>query len=382
MRAIVDKKQLENSLVLASKLANKSIIGKTPLPILSHFLIEAVDGKIKISATDLEVGIETSIDSEILSEGSFTVPAKTFIEIVSLISDDVVTLSKDESGNELEITFEGSSCKLLTLNSEEFPIIPKSDDLPIFSMFQKDFKEAIKSISFSAASKEETRAVLTGILLIISKSFARFVATDGKRLALSDVKINYDSDDEHRYIIPKNVLHEISNYIKPTDDILSVGVKNSQIFFNMGHSFVISRLFEGNYPEFDRVIPSSTKYNIIFERNSLLSAMKFILALSQAKNFPKLVIFELNNKKMILKSSTPDLGSAYKEIPCDFDGDSVNISFNGQYFIDVLDVLPTDKVLLSFTDDNSPGVVKPVFNEIPSENYICVIMPINVRKNS
>ena len=377
MKTILSKKNIEQCITLAGK----AISPKTPFPIISHFLLESKNNKLKVSATDLEIGIEVSIQAEIEEEGSFTVPAKTFQDIISLADGDSITLLKNENENNLEIISALSSCNIMTLNSDEFPLIPHSDDEPVFSMLQKDLRDAIKSIIFSTAAQEETRAVLTGVLIIIKENFAKFVATDGKRLAIINVPINSNVKEEISYIIPGKALSEISKSINNPEEHVYVGVKNSQIFFNMGDVLVISRLIEGNYPKFEQVIPSSSEYKIIINKNEFISSLKYILVMAQEKDFPKLIKVEFNPEKLILKSNTPDLGSAFRELTCDFKGKYIEIAFNGQYFIDVLNVIKSEYVSFEFTNDTSPGVIKPFEENISNDNYMYVVMPIVIRED-
>ncbi len=375
MKVILPKKNLENGLLMASK----AISPKTPFPVLSHFLLEAKNSNLKISATDLEVGIEVSMPAEIQEEGSFTVPAKTFQDIIGLMDTDNVNISKENDSADLNVFSDNSSCKIMTLHSDEFPIIPRSDDEPLFTMLQKDLRDAIKSIYFSIAAQEETRAVLTGMLMIVKDFSVRFVATDGKRLSMVDAPITSQVEGEHSYIVPGRVLSEIAKSVKNPGETVAIGVKNSQIFFKMEDIFVISRLLEGNYPKFEQVIPSNSKHKISINRNNFISALKLILVMAQEKNFPKLIKLEFIQDKLTLRSNTPDLGSAFRDIACNFTGDSVEMAFNGQYFIDVLSVLHGEDIVFEFTDEVSPGVIKPGLQDPLLDNYICVIMPIVIK---
>ncbi len=371
MKVSINKKKLEKCISIALK----AISEKTPFPILSHFRFEASQEKIKVSATDLEVGIEVSEEAEVSEEGSFAVPAKLFNNIIISINNELIELYKDELGSELLIKSGDYECSLMTLHSEEFPVIPRSDEESIFSIIQKDLKEAVTHVQFSAASLEETRAVLTGILIIINKSEASFVATDGKRLSNIKVPVEYNESEELKFILPKKILSEISGFLKKTDDPVYIGVKNSQMFFKTGDIFVISRLLEGNYPNFAQVIPDYLKYKILISRLQFLSSMKFILTLSKEKDFPNLIKMEISSGKILLRSSTRDMGNAFKEISCDYEGEYMEIAFNGQYFVDALDVISENEIYFEFNDSHSPGIIRPVFEKY-SYNYISVIMPI------
>ncbi|MDQ7826751.1 MAG: DNA polymerase III subunit beta [Candidatus Eremiobacteraeota bacterium] len=372
MRATIHKKDLENAISIASN----AISQKSPLPILSHFLINAETGRLKVSATDLELGIECVTDAQVIEEGSFTTPADKFKDIVKLLPDEDLSLQKD--GEELEVKCSSSNYRFMTLPPDEFPLIPRFDEKPDIVISQRNLKETIRSVIFATASKEETRAVLTGVLVIVKGNTADFIATDGRRLAMMKEDIERDSPKELKFVIPGHTLSEISKFLKDTDDKVRIGVKSGQVFFDTGSVFILSRILEGKFPQFEQVIPERSSKKITISRQKFLSAMRRTLIMAQEKNNPFLVKTFIKSDRLILKANTPDVGSAYEEVPCSLEGDEVEIAFNGQYFLDVLATLQDETVIFEVSNNESPGVIKPK----GKDKYLYVVMPVRIKEEA
>ncbi len=371
MKTTVERKGLLNALSVAFK----AISSKSPLPILTHFLLEAGGGRLKISATDSDLGIETAVSAEDSEPGAFTTPAKTFMDIISLIQDDYVTIVKDEEGTECRITTEDSSCTLMTLSPEDFPIIPRFDADPDFIITQNDLRRAVRNVLFSAASHEETRAILTGVCLTVSEGRAEFAATDARRLAVTSVPVKTSNQESRSYVVPRRTLDEISKFMKASDDDVFVGVKKSMIFFQAGDVFITSRLLEGRYPNFRQVIPESSDYRTRIGKASLSTALKLMLILSQEKNYSNLVSLVVRKDSLKLRARTQDLGYGAKEIPCSFTGDpEFTVSFNGQFILDVLANMDSEEIIVELTNSEFPGV----FRSAEDESHVCVVMPLKI----
>ena len=368
----VSRKDLLNAL----SIAYKAISAKSPLPILTHFLIEADETGLKISATDSELGIETSVIASTSEKGIFTTPAKAFFDIVNLLSDEVIKLKFDEANNDFSIITETSSCSLMTLNADDFPEIPRFNEGHDFVIKQKDFKSAIKSVIFSVAGQDETRAVLTGVCLTLSKGKAEFGATDARRLAIVSAPIESENKEDRQYIIPKRTLDEISKFLQTTsEEPVYVGVKKSLMFFRVGNIFITSKLIDGNYPNFKQFILDKPKYAISLSKNELLSAVKLVSVVAQDRNFFKRVKFYISEDSVKLESNTQDLGSASRTIECKIHPDEFfYVAFNYQFIIEALANIDGDEISFEVTDSNSQGVIRSKENP----DHICIIMPMKI----
>jgi DNA polymerase III subunit beta len=372
MRCTISKKDLEQALSISSK----AISPKSPLPILSHFLFRAETGNLKVSATDLEIGIECSVKAQVIEEGSFTTPARTIQEIVNLLPDEDLQLLKERE--ELVIKSSASEYKLMTLSPDEYPIIPRFESSPDFVILQKDLRDAIRNVAFAAASQEETRAVLTGILVLLKGKSADFIATDGRRLAKMKSHVERSRDQELKFIIPGRTLVEISKFLRDPEDRISVSIKGGQVLFEMNTIFVLSRILEGKYPEFGQVIPESTNKKLTLGRQKFLMAIKRALIMAQEKQNPRLLKLQIKKDKVIIRANTPDLGSAYEEVPAEVEGGQVEVAFNGQYFMDVLTNIQSEKITFELTDAESPSIIKVEGND----NYLYVLMPVRIREEA
>ncbi|MCQ2736744.1 MAG: DNA polymerase III subunit beta [bacterium] len=375
MKTVVKRKELLNAL----NIAFKAISSKSPLPILTHFLLEAGDGKLKISATDSDLGIETACEAQDCEDGAFTTVAKTLLDIISLMDDEYVTISQENSSDtECEISSDTSSCALMTLSSEDFPVIPHFEEDPDFMIKQSDLKTGIKNVIFSAAAHEESRAILTGICLTVSGGKAEFAATDARRLATCSVPAYSENPEPKSYVIPRRTLDEISKFLKPSDDPVFVGIKGSIMFFRVGEIFITSRLLDGRYPNFRQVIPSMPDFASTVDRKAFISALKLLLVLSQDKNYKELLCFDISKSQIQARAKTQDLGRGAKSVPCSFEGNpEFTISCNGNLILAALSNMDGDEVLLEVSDPDSPIVIRL---PEPSE-HLCVIMPMKIRDN-
>lgn len=360
-------------LVNALSIAYKAISTKSPLPIQMHFLIEAKNGRLKISATDSAFGIETTISAQDVEEGAFTTPAKEFADTVNLLDDEYIMLSKTKEN--FEIHGQGFSNRLMTLDSDDFPIIPHFDDEPNFIIQQKDLKRAINNVAFSKASMEETRAILTGVCINVAGDVADFAASDSRRLAVTSVPVQSVSLENRSYVVPGKTLDEIEKFVKYNDEPVFVGIKNSLIFFQIGDIFITSRLIEGKYPNFKQIIPAESKYSIRVLKDAFASGIRVVIVVAQEKNFPNLIKLNITKDLIVIRANTPDLGGSSKEVSCVTTGDiDLNVAFNGKFFLDILSKMSSDEIILEMTDNESPCVVKSTSDE----THICVVMPIKL----
>ncbi len=368
----VSRKDLLNAL----SVAYKAISAKSPLPILTHFLIEADETGLKISATDSELGIETSVIASTTEKGIFTTPAKTFFEIVNLLSDDIIKLKFDERNNDFAIMTDSSSCSLMTLNAEDFPEIPRFNEGHDFVIKQKDFKTAIKSVLFAVAGQDETRAVLTGVCITLSNGKAEFGATDARRLAIVSVPVEYEGKEDKQYIIPKRTLDEISKFLQSTsDEPVYVGVKKSLMFFRVGNIFITSKLIDGNYPNFRQFINDKPKYSISLSKSELSSAVKLVSVVAQDRNYFRRVKIDVSEDKLRLESNTQDLGSASRVIECKVKPDEdFSVAFNGQFILDSLTNIDGDEISFEVSSPEAQGVIRSKENP----GHICIIMPMKL----
>jgi DNA polymerase-3 subunit beta len=353
------------------QIIQSGLSGRTTLPILYNFLMEAKDGNIKITRTDMEMATIHNIKAEVLEEGSITAPLKEFSDILkNLPSDKEIKIESDED-NKLHIKSGKSKFWVIGTPKREYPIVPEIEKDETLKIKAKDIKEMVENTIFSS-STQETRYVLNGLLWVNTKEKFEIVATDGRRLALAAAPALAGAKD-FKIIVPSKILNEVLKLLgieKPgEDDFIEANVSANQISFKMKETTFISRLIEGNFPNYEQVVPA--KKNIIFKVGSkeLLAATK--RAALCASDLGGTVKYTLGDNKVAVAANSSKM-DFYDEVKTDFTGEEFSASFNPQYLIDVLKIIPTDNAVFSFANSSQPVLVEPE----NKEQYKYVIMPV------
>jgi DNA polymerase III subunit beta len=339
---------------------------KAALPILSNILIETQSDGIKLTATDLDIGISCVIPVDIQEPGAITIPAKRFGDIIrELPSHDVGVTTKK---NNL-VTIDAPSCqfKIMGLAREEFPRLPEFKDKEVVKLDQSVLKEMLDLTSF-AVSFDESRYILNGILFKIKQNTLSLVATDGKRLAIAEKKLNQNLDKEVNIIVPLKTIHELTRNLQEEGE-LSLVLSVNQAMFDLGGIIIISRLIEGEFPDYRQVIPAPSNNILRVDRAQFLLAVKRASLLSTPDY--QAVKLELFKNKLVLSKSTPDIGESREEVPVDYQGKEMVIGFNPNYLIDVLKSLHEDSVGFELTDSEHPGALR-------LEGYVYIVLPMRL----
>lgn len=346
------------------------VSGRATLPILYNFLMEASNGKVKLTRTDMEMATIHNIKAEVLEEGSITVPLKEFSDILkNLPSGKEISLETDEE-NKLHIKSGRSKFWVIGTPKEEYPIIPSIEKEETFTLKCKDLKEMIEHTIFSA-STQETRYVLNGLLWVSTPEKFEVVATDGRRLALS-TNTPLQGVKDFRVIIPSKILTELLKLFginKPTDeDFIDINISKNQVSFSFKETVFISRLIEGNFPSYEQVIPTKKEFSLSLEVGELLSSTK--RAALCAGDLGGTVKYSLTENKIKITSASSKMDFS-EEIKIEYDKDDFSTSFNPEYLIDVLKLI-SGKVVFSFNNASQPVLVE----EEGKSQYKYVIMPV------
>lgn len=343
------------------------VSNRATLPILSNVLIEAADGKLKLTTTDLDVGVSGSVSAEISKEGSTTLPVKRLVSIVRELPASEVEVSVD-SKNHASIKSGPSFFKIIGLGEDEFPPLPKFDDAMEFKIAQSMLLDAIKKTSY-AISTDETRYVLNGIYVSFREGKMTFVATDGRRLAMVDNDLEYPASHETDIIVPSKAVSELQRMLGSEGDAV-VRLNGNQISFEVGESIIVSKLIEGNYPNYKQVIPGERKERVTVDREEFLSTVRRVALLtSESSNSVKLSFSKGN---IDLQANSKDIGEANEKIVADYDGDEFAIAFNPEFLMAPLKSLTDESVYLDLIDGMSPGVIRI------DGSFLYVIMPMRV----
>lgn len=362
MKLRVEKGILLNGIQIVQNI----ITAKSALPILSNILIETQQDKLRLTATDLDVGISCVIPVDIQEQGAITIPAKRFSDIIKeLPVDDVNIVTR--KNNQVNITTELCEFKIMGLAREEFPKLPEFRDKEAIKIEQAALKKMLTLTSF-AVSSDETRYVLNGILFKINKNMLTLVSTDGKRLAVIEKKLNQNIDKEIYIIVPLKTIHELNRNLKDDGEV-SLVLGNNQALFDLGNVIIISRLIEGEFPDYKQVVPPVSENRVGIDRDKFLLAVKRAALLSTPDY--QAVKLEVFKNKLVVSKSTPDVGESREEVAVSYQGKELIIGFNPGYLIDVLKNLETDTIELELTDSEKPGVIR-------AEGYVYIVLPMRL----
>lgn len=341
---------------------------KSALPILSNILIETHKGSGRLIATDLDIGMIASFQANIIEDGATTVPAKKFYDIIKdLPEGQDITITVKKNNN---ITIESGSCyfKLLGLPREEFPKLPEFQNVEVLIIPQATLKSALMMTAF-AMSHDQTRYILNGTLFIISGKGIRAVTTDGRRLALIDKEVNVPSGYNKKVIIPAKAVNELIKILKDEGD-LKLMITDNQASFDMGESVIITRLIEGEFPNYEQVIPKEHPDKVKVNKDAfLMAAHRVSLFTSQDSQAIKLDIFK---DKVVVSKSSPDVGEAREEFDATYGGKELTVGFNPMYLIDVLKNVKEQEVNFEVTSPDKPGVIRT------KDKYVYLVLPMQL----
>jgi DNA polymerase-3 subunit beta len=340
---------------------------RTTLPILSNVLLQASEDHLRLTTTDLDVGVSGAITAQIEKPGATTLPARRLATIVRELPAAEILVEID-SKNVASIRCGQSFFKILGLPEEEFPPLPKLNESRTFTISQQILRDALRKTSY-AISTDETRYVLNGILFSFKENKLTLVATDGRRLALVDLEVEFPRSQEVDIIVPTKAVTELGRLLGDEGDV-RLSVDENQVAFQIGDTLLASKLIEGNYPNYRQVIPAEAKERITLERELFLNAVHRVSLLSSEKSNSVKLVFTKNNIE--IAANTPDVGEAKESLAVAYKGREFSIAFNPEFLQAPLRVLTNDEVFLDLIDEMSPGVIK-----IQSP-FLYVLMPMRI----
>jgi len=345
---------------------------KTTLPILSNILIEALENKLKLSATDLDISITVSMECKVIKKGSASLPARILFEIIKELPESEISF--ETTTNRVEIKIPNGSYKISTVSSEDFPKLPVVNTKKEIKISGGDLVEMIRKTTF-ACSDDETRPALNGILWQTKGDRMQMVATDGHRLAKMSVanpRLKGLYDD---VIVPPKVLNLIPKFFDDPKKEVGIIFGENNIIFNLGDIVLTSRLIEGPYPNFEQVIPSSSDKKMTIPREELARAVRRVAILSNALTHQ--VKFNVNTNSLTLSTTNADVGGEGKEIlDCDYAGEELELGYNANYVSDVLGKIEGEDAIFELSSPVSAGLVYGV--DTSKEDFLCLIMPLRL----
>jgi len=344
---------------------------RTTFPILSNVMVDARKGELCLSATDLDISMTTTVDASVGKTGSITLPAKRVNEIArELPEGDIEVTEKEE-----KVTISGgkSVFRLSGISKSEFPELPKIEQKNYMTMDSSVLTKAIDKTAF-AASTDEMRPVLSGVLWHIGKSETRMVATDGHRLALYKMRQSNVVEKDVDVNVPPKALFLVSKVAEEPEKV-EVRFEEARIGFYVDSTEISARLVEGEFPDYDQVIPKDNDKVMKVGRAALMSAMRRVSIFSNPNTH--LTKLSLRKGKLGLFSETAEIGEASDEIECDYKGDELDIGYNANYFLEILKRLDSEEVKLSLSTPLSAGLITPEKHR-EEEELLYLLMPIRL----
>jgi DNA polymerase III subunit beta len=361
----------------ALQVVSRAVSPRTTLPILNNVLLETSPEGLKLTATNLEIGIVNHVKAEIAAEGSVTLPAKILTEFVAQLHDAKLDMQLDTATQTLTVKCGPyHDVKIKGIGANEFPPLPAREEGLKLVIAQADLLPAIEQ-TVVAASSDDGRPVLTGVLTQLDGENLTLAATDGHRLAVKVIKATSEGevgeDGANSVIIPARALTELSRVLKGDGTVeMWLGRSRNHVFFTVPGVEVMSRLIEGTYPNYSQVIPEQSNTTITVSTRDLHERTKGVSIF--ARDSANVVRIKTEAGEIAISANTSEVGSSEASVSAEIEGADIQIAFNSRYLLDVLALIGSDKVAMGFNGPLSPGVVKPA----GKDDYTYVIMPVRV----
>lgn len=365
---------LSENLAQGLSIVSKAVSAKGSLPVLSHVLLKTDEGRVLLGATDLEMGIVTWVGAKVEREGGVTVPARLLSELVSGLPPGKIEVSVDK-GQTLRLTAPQAKSRLNGLDAGEFPPLPSSTGKRILNLSPSDFLKAVSQTSFAAA-RDESRPVLTGILVKGSGRQLCLVGVDGFRLAEKKLPLPQTLEEAVSLVVPAPTLMEVarlgSRRAEGEEGIATTILpEQNQVLFDLGDIRVASRLLEGQFPDYEKIIPASFSSRAKLSTEEFLKAVR--LASIFARDSARIVKLKLESESpLTVSAATSEVGESVSQVEAVVEGDPLEIAFNSKYLTDVLSNLGSEEVVFEAGGPLNPGTIKPA----DADDYLCVVMPV------
>lgn len=365
---------LQENLNLALTNVSRFVSSKNQLPVLNNILLSTDEGRLKLSATNLELSINYWIGAKISQEGSITIPSKEITEFVSYLPEGKLDL--ELKNNLLTLSSEKTNSEFTTTPATDFPEFPKINPETVFEIDFSLFTQSINQISFSAAI-DDTRPILTGVLCIFEKTSIKFIATDGFRLSLKEIKLETPLDIKREslsFLIPAKSLIEVTKLAK-NDSKIKIGLTSDehQVIFVLDDIELVSRLIEGEFPDYKKLIPENYSTKVFINKDELLQSVK--LASVFARESANVVKINIKNNSLELTTNAPQVGQNLIKIDSKTEGENLEVAFNYKFLMDFLTVCKSNEILIELNESLSPVF----FHDQSDQSFTHIIMPVRLQ---
>jgi DNA polymerase-3 subunit beta len=375
---------LQENLAKGLAIVGRAVATRSTLPVLSNILLESDEGRLRLAATNLEVGVNCWIGARVEEEGRTTVPARLLTEFVNSLPSGQIDMELTERTQTLNLKCARYEANIKGIDASEFPDVPTAESINgqnNLYLEAETFKQMIDQVVFAAAT-DESRPILTGVLAKFHQGGLTLAAADGFRLSVSSADVGVDLDEATSTIIPARALAELSRVSvdqeEPIELILTP--QRNQILFHLSSADLVSQLIEGTFPDYNQIVPKGHTTRAIVGTQELLKAVK--VAFLFARDAANIIRFnivpgsELTPGQIVITGTSAEFGDNVGEIDASIEGDEIEIAFNARYMIDALSVMGTPEVALETSTPSSPGVLRPV----GGDDFLCVIMPMHITR--
>jgi DNA polymerase-3 subunit beta len=374
MKASVTQQHLAHGLSIVSR----AVSPRSTLPVLANVLLATDEGRLRLSATNLELGITCWIPAQIQEEGSITVPSRTFVDLVGTFPPDMVNMALDTRTQTLNVACNSSVHEIKGIDAQDFPPVPVPDLSEGIDLDLTSFKEMIQQVAF-AASVDEARPVLQGVKMEVTDNVLTLAATDGFRISVRKQTLVNPIKQNFSIIIPARALNELARIAGENDKNVTMVVPagRGQVIFHLKDAELVSQLIDGNFPDYRAILPKSYKTRTVVSTPAFLKACKQAEIIArEGNNVIRLNVLpeEGGPGRVEINSQTEETGKSDIQMEAEIEGGAILIAFNVKFLREVLDVVRSPKVALETNTNNAPGVIHPVGDD----DFVHVIMPMHI----
>ena len=373
MRAVCNTEQFGGKLALASR----GVSARSTIQLLGGILLETGESVVRLSATDMEISIQTSSPAEVSEEGRVVIPARIFNDIVRSLPRGEISLTHDRAEGMVRLSSRENEYRIRAYAAEDFPKLPEFDEAQAFKMSGEALVETVEKVSRSY-SRDETRPVLTGILVSFEESRVRMVTTDSYRLSIKETELATTFDGTREAIIPARAMQEVGRIFAGSDEEqVEVVLSENQALFRIGDVLFGTRLIEGNFPEYRRLLPTGFEREIPVNREDLMETLRRVNLFAQRQTPPVPVNLAFTEGAVEVAVRNGEVGEAREKLPADYAGEEeFRISFNPGYLLDGVSAVDSEKVVFKLNESLKPGLVTPEAEGDGEPDFLYLIMPM------
>lgn len=369
---------LQEHLAKGLNIVGRAVSSRSTLPVLGNVLLSTDAGRLKLSATNLEIVVTCWISADVLQEGAITVPARTFSDLINALSPERVELELSEQTQTVHVACGRTEANVRGIDAQEFPLVPEPDLNQAIKLNAGNFKQMITQVAFAAAT-DDTRPTLTGVSMTLENNTLRLAATDAFRLSVRSADLPNSVSERRSVIVPTRALSELARVINDDDELLYLSLPQgrNQIIFKLDNIVIVSQLIDGNYPDFSPIIPKKYKTRTVVMTSDMLNACKTASIFAREANHTARLKFVpadgLHSAHAIISANSQEMGDNVVRVEANIEGDGVEMSFNVKYLAEAVAAVGTPQVAIETNSALEPGVFKPV----GEGGFFHIIMPMH-----